>query len=93
MAPVRPWRTIILTVASLLPAVAACADTAIEDMPAPEARQAVAVDADAVYAIDSRTIGKYDKRTGKRIRQSEIKFQARFTGPKELCKYYRRYLS
>ncbi len=69
MAPVRHWRTIILTVASLLPAVAACADTAIEDMPAPEARQAVAVDADAVYAIDNRTIGKYDKRTGKRIRQ------------------------
>ncbi len=69
MAAVRTWRTIILTVASLLPAVAACADTAIEDMPAPEARQAVAVDADAVYAIDSRTIGKYDKRTGKRILQ------------------------
>ena len=63
MIPVRPWRTIILTASSLLAAIAACANPAIEDMPAPEARQGVAVDADAVYAIDSRTIGKYDKRT------------------------------
>ncbi len=69
MAPVRPWRTIILTVASLLPTVAACADAVTGEFSAPEARQGVAVDADAVYAIDSRTIGKYDKRTGKRIRQ------------------------
>jgi hypothetical protein len=40
----------------------------------PEARQAVAVDADAVYAIDNRTIVKYDKKTGTRI--------AAWAGPK-----------
>lgn len=35
--------------------------------PAPEARQGVAVDATAFYAIDNRTIGKYDKTTGAKI--------------------------
>ena len=69
MAAVRPWRTIILTVALLLPTVAACADAVTGEFSAPEARQGVAVDADAIYVIDSRSIGKYDKRTGKRIRQ------------------------
>ncbi len=34
---------------------------------APEARQAVAVDASHFYAIDNRRIGKYDKETGERI--------------------------
>lgn len=69
MAPACPMRSFILAVAVLLPPVAACADSAIEEMPAAEARQAVAVDAEAFYAIDSRTIGKYDKRTRKRLRQ------------------------
>ncbi|MFB6097537.1 MAG: hypothetical protein ABEK84_00165, partial [Salinibacter sp.] len=34
---------------------------------APEAFQAVAVDDEYVYAIDSHAIGKYDKTTGKRV--------------------------
>jgi len=34
---------------------------------AAEARQGVAVDAHHFYAIDSRAIGKYDKRTGERV--------------------------
>jgi hypothetical protein len=34
--------------------------------PAAEARQAVAVDADHFYAIDNRTIGRYEKASGKR---------------------------
>ena len=35
--------------------------------PAPEARQAVAVDDDHFYAITSAAIGKYEKRTGERV--------------------------
>lgn len=35
--------------------------------PAPEARQAVAVDADAFYAITDRSIGRYDKKTGAKL--------------------------
>lgn len=34
---------------------------------APEAHQAVAVDADHVYAITNQAIGKYDKETGERV--------------------------
>jgi outer membrane protein assembly factor BamB len=34
---------------------------------APEANQAVAVDADHFYAIDNSAIGKYEKKTGKRV--------------------------
>lgn len=34
---------------------------------AEEARQGVAVDADHVYAIDNTRIGKYDRRTGRRV--------------------------
>lgn len=34
---------------------------------APEAHQAVAVDADHVYAIANQTIGKYDRETGERV--------------------------
>lgn len=34
---------------------------------APQAHQGVAVDADHVYAITNRAIGKYDKRTGKSV--------------------------
>src|SRR6185503_18479227 len=32
-----------------------------------EANQAVAVDADCLYAIGNHVIGKYDKKTGKRL--------------------------
>ncbi|NBB86330.1 MAG: hypothetical protein GVY12_08975, partial [Bacteroidetes bacterium] len=34
---------------------------------APEAHQAVAVDAEHVYAITNQAIGKYDKTTGERV--------------------------
>ena len=69
MIPSCPWRSAIATVASLAIAVVACADSVSEEIPASEARQAVAVDADAFYAIDNRTIGKYDRGTGVRIRR------------------------
>ena len=35
--------------------------------PAPEARQGVAVDAQAVYAVSNSTIAKYEKRSGERV--------------------------
>ncbi|TQV81360.1 hypothetical protein FKG94_09730 [Exilibacterium tricleocarpae] len=50
----------------------AAADKSVEPLTqfvAEEARQAVAVDDSAVYVIDNRAIGKYDKLTGKRLRQ------------------------
>lgn len=40
---------------------------ATQRFPAPEAVQAVAVDADHFYAIDNEQIGKYDKKTGRRV--------------------------
>lgn len=43
------------------------AATLVGRWPAAEARQGVAVDATAFYAIDNRTIGKYDKASGKKI--------------------------
>lgn len=67
MIPGRLLRATVLTVWSLLSATATHADGALEEFSAVEARQAVAVDAGAAYAIDSRSIGKYDKRTGKRL--------------------------
>jgi hypothetical protein len=39
----------------------------VERWPAAEARQGVAVDASAFYAIDSTAIGKYDKATGRKL--------------------------
>lgn len=39
----------------------------VRRLPADEARQGVAVDADHVYAIDNGRIGKYDKRTGRKV--------------------------
>jgi hypothetical protein len=39
----------------------------IRRYPAPEARQAVAVDRTHFYAIDNRRIGKYDKASGKKV--------------------------
>ncbi|HEY8573370.1 hypothetical protein [Phenylobacterium sp.] len=56
---------------------AACAATAsaqpglsaelVRRIPAPEARQGVAVDARYVYAVDNSVIGKYDKATGAKV--------------------------
>ena len=60
---------VVLAAASLSAAVATCAQAAPEEFPAAEARQGVAVDAEFVYVIGNRTIGKYDKRTGKRNRE------------------------
>ncbi|WP_342239322.1 hypothetical protein [Inquilinus sp. OTU3971] len=40
---------------------------AVASFPAPEARQAVAVDAESFYAINSRSIARYDRKTGARI--------------------------
>ncbi|MDX1642259.1 MAG: hypothetical protein R3220_11210, partial [Balneolaceae bacterium] len=39
----------------------------IESFPADEAFQAVAVDSTHFYAIASRSIGKYDKKTGEKV--------------------------
>lgn len=39
----------------------------VRRLPAPEARQGVAVDARHLYAVDNSTIAKYDRRTGDRI--------------------------
>ena len=36
-------------------------------MPAAEANQAVAADANCLYAMGNHVIGKYDKKTGKRL--------------------------
>jgi hypothetical protein len=47
----------------------------VRRLPAPEARQGVAVDARHLYAIDNSTIAKYDRKTGERI--------AVWTGDKE----------
>jgi hypothetical protein len=69
MLPGRPLRAIMVAAAYLLAASALCAQAPLQEFSAPEARQGVAVDAEAVYVIDSRTIGKYDKRTGKRLRE------------------------
>ena len=43
----------------------------IATFPAPEAHQAVAVDATHFYAIGNRVIAKYDKRTGERVASFE----------------------
>ena len=55
----------LLLVPAPLPAGAAFVEVAA--FPAPEAHQAVAVDADHFYAIGNRVVAKYDKRTGERV--------------------------
>ena len=40
---------------------------AARKMPAPEAHQAAAADKDFVYAITSRAVAKYDRKTGQRV--------------------------
>ena len=67
----------ILTGFVLLAASAVPAQTrfvVLREFDAPEARQAVAVDSCCFYAIDNRTIAKYDKRTGELLN--------RWSGPK-----------
>ncbi len=60
----------ILAAASLLTTLAASvAAAAVTEFPAREARQGVAVDAEVIYVVSDQAIGKYDKRTGKRIGQ------------------------
>ncbi len=67
--PLKPpipavWRHCALPV--LLLAGSASAQPAAEALVhAPEARQGVAVDATAIYAIDNQRIGRYDRRGGK----------------------------
>ncbi len=65
-------RTLLPATAALLATMSTLAGAASqvragEQFAAKEARQAVAVDAAYVYAIDSAAIGKYDKRTGTRV--------------------------
>jgi hypothetical protein len=67
MLPGCPLRALAPTATCLLAASALCAQAPLQEFSAPEARQGVAVDTEAVYVIDSRKIGKYDKRTGKRL--------------------------
>ncbi|MBL8556995.1 MAG: hypothetical protein JNL41_22170 [Phenylobacterium sp.] len=43
------------------------AAVAVVRLPAPEARQGVAVDAHAVYAVANSTIARYDRGTGRRV--------------------------
>ncbi len=54
------------------------AATLVGRWPAPEARQGVAVDATAFYAIDNRAIGKYDKATGKKLAEWNAATEAPF---------------
>jgi hypothetical protein len=65
-------RTSLTVVVAVLAATDTLAGAASQvrgqrEIAAPEARQAVAVDATHVYAIDSASIGKYDKHTGVRV--------------------------
>ena len=60
----------LLLILAGLPAPARAQDggfALVRQMTAPEAHQAVAVDADHVYAITNRAIGKYDKATGEQV--------------------------
>lgn len=61
--------TLILVFATTLQAVAPAAAPApvVRRFAAPEARQAVAVDARYFYAITNAAIGKYDKATGQKV--------------------------
>jgi hypothetical protein len=50
-----------------LPAATRRRSEEVRRIAAPEANQAVAVDEDCLYAIGNHVIGRYDKRTGKRL--------------------------
>jgi len=60
---------LLVTCVLLLGSLSLRADTLVisETLPAPEANQAAAVDDRFVYAIDSKIIAKYDRRTGQRL--------------------------
>ena len=57
----------VLSVMLVIPALAQDSFQTIKTFPADEAHQGVAVDSDFFYAIASRSIGKYDKNTGRRV--------------------------
>jgi hypothetical protein len=61
--------TAVLTLVLAPDAQAAVAFEQIAELPAPEANQGVGVDERHFYAVDGRAIGKYDKTTGKRVKQ------------------------
>lgn len=52
---------------ALLAPVTMPAATVVREMIAPEAGQGVAVDARSIYAITNNEIGRYDKKTGRRV--------------------------
>lgn len=56
-----------LTAQSAVPEIAQYEAKTIKRWAAPEARQGVAVDADHFYAITNSRIGKYDKKSGKKL--------------------------
>lgn len=65
-----PWiPTLLIVFATSLQAVAPATEPApvVRRFAAPEARQAVAVDARYFYAITNAQIGKYDKASGKKV--------------------------
>jgi hypothetical protein len=69
-----------LFAASLALATQAGAAPALEqvgEFSVPEANQGVGADAEHFYAVDNRTIGKYDKKTGKLVK----KWQGEKSGP------------
>lgn len=71
---VRPLRIPTAAIAAVLVAKAPAqgqnlAVTELARFPAVEARQGVVADSKYFYAIDNATIGKYDRRTGRRIAQ------------------------
>jgi len=55
----------VLSWVLVLPAQAAPALEQIGEFAVPEAIQGVGVDREHFYAVDNRTIGKYDKRTAR----------------------------
>lgn len=66
----RAWSICIAVAALAGPVSAQQAPTRFEEVrrfPAPEANQAVAVDDLYFYAISNRSIGKYEKETGRRV--------------------------
>ena len=61
-------RTVYLVMLAAAYSIVSAADSApLREIPAPEAHQGVAVDAGHVYAIDNKTVAKYDKYTGARV--------------------------
>lgn len=61
------WQHFLIAAALTQSGVAGTQATVTARWPAEEARQGVAVDARHFYAIGNNVIGKYDKRTGRRV--------------------------